>query len=109
MRKTFYILVLFIILLSGCNSTTNGSYAAILIFNNEEFLSEGYAEADKYTIDNKIGTVSNKVKPEVMPTSNLWSNYLEKGTVLYSSKEDKSVILVNRNEQIEVFRKNSSN
>lgn len=108
MKKTIYILVLIFILLSGCNSKTHGSYAAILIFNNEQYLSEGYTDADKYTIDKKMGTVSNKVKAEVMPTSNFWSNYLEKGTVLFSSKEDASVILVKRNDQIEVFRPMSS-
>ncbi|MCF6137777.1 hypothetical protein [Pseudalkalibacillus berkeleyi] len=98
-------ILVFVSIISGCNTISNGSYSAILIYNNEEFNSRGYVEENKYTIGKEIGIVSKKVKPKEMPTHNLWSNYLEKGTVLYRSNEDKSVILVKHDDQIEIFKK----
>ncbi|WP_099363726.1 hypothetical protein [Fredinandcohnia onubensis] len=106
MNKLLHLLV-FAILISRCN-TNGGSYKAILIYNNDKFILKGYDDKNEYTIDKQIGIVANKVKPNVMPSIHLRSNYLDKGTELFSSKEDKSVILVKRNDQIEVFLKEPS-
>nr|WP_304217253.1 hypothetical protein [Fredinandcohnia onubensis] len=106
MNKLLYLL-LFVILISGCN-TNRGSYQAILIYNNDRFILKGYDDKNEYTIDKHIGIVANKVNPNVMPSIHLRSNYLDKGTELFSSKEDNSVILAKRNDQTEVFLKESS-
>jgi hypothetical protein len=106
MNRFFYILV-FIIFVSGCNSS-EGTYQGILIYNNEKFILRGNVEDKEYTMDKRIGIVANKAKHNVMPTHNLWSNYLDKGTELFSSKEDQSIILAKHGEEIEVFRKENS-
>jgi hypothetical protein len=58
MNKLLYLL-LFVILISGCN-TNRGSYQAILIYNNDRFILKGYDEKNEYTIDKQIGIVANK-------------------------------------------------
>lgn len=101
MKKFVYLFVL-ILIVTGCN-TSNESYQGLLVYQGDTFVLQGDDLNNEYTIDKRIGTIERKVKPSVMPQENLWSNYLEKGTELFRSKEDRSVILVKRNEQIEVF------
>ncbi|MER2107466.1 MAG: hypothetical protein ABS949_11055 [Solibacillus sp.] len=107
MNKISYLCML-VILISGCN-TSQDSYQGVLNYHNERFILQGHDEQGEYTVDEPIGTVTNRVKPSVTPSNHLWSNYLDKGTELFSSKEDQSVILVKHNEQIEVLQKETYN
>lgn len=105
--QRFLTIMILAFFLAACN-TTESSYQGILMVNEEKFILQGYAEENEYTLDGQIGTVSNTVPADQMPRGHLWSNQLKKGTVLYSSKKDASIVLAKQNDGIQVFKKESS-
>lgn len=101
-KTTLFICLIF--LLSACNlsvdSTSdipgdkeylnfeeNKEYMAILIFDYKKYNFGGVVEENKYKISNEAGIVELKVSPDTMPKSNLSSNFLEEGTVVYRQKK----------------------
>ncbi|WP_035318963.1 membrane lipoprotein lipid attachment site-containing protein [Metabacillus indicus] len=91
------------IVLAGCSKQeSKQSYVALLMADGKDYHAEGLSE--EYSLGKELGTISNKVDANVKPSQNFWSNYLDKGTVLYRAKEEESVILVKKGEKIEVFR-----
>ncbi|MEH7379177.1 hypothetical protein V7138_01645 [Bacillus sp. JJ1533] len=89
-------LLLVLVALGGCSSSTNGSYAGILVVNEKKYIWQGEIKDNEFTLGKKIGEVQRKVKPEVNPKGNLSSNFLEVGEEIYSSNEDSRVLIVKR-------------
>ncbi|MBM4760790.1 hypothetical protein [Bacillus sp. B15-48] len=91
-------LLLVLIALGGCSSSSssNGSYAGILMVNEKEYYWQGDIKDNEFTLGEKIGEVQKKVEKEVKPKDNFSSNFLEVGEEIYSSNEDSKVIIVKR-------------
>ena len=89
-------LLLVLIALVGCSSSSNGSYQGVLTLNEKRYILRGEIKDDEFTLGEKIGEVQKKVKPEVSPKENYSSNYLEVGEEIYSSNEDRKVLIVKR-------------
>ncbi|MEC5425859.1 hypothetical protein QGM71_20605 [Virgibacillus sp. C22-A2] len=116
----FYLLCLvaFFVVLTGCssnseennnrnNSKEEGSYAAILNINGEEYYSVGDKNQGEYTVSEEFGRVETRVPPEVLPKENLVSNYLDEGTLIFSVEEDSKIFLSETKEDgvYEIFYK----
>lgn len=98
-------MLLILLLLSGCipdGGGTKGSFAASLFYYKEYVLNS--ENADHYTLGKKAGVIEHQVSPDTMPSYHLWSNNLEKGTIIYKAKEDDSVLLVKTNKVIAVYK-----
>ena len=103
--------MLFGLLLMGCNQSTTGggSYQSILYVNESEFYYVGTAEEHQYdeqfTVGEKIGEVKRKISPDNLPNKHLVSNYVEKGTVIYLTVENKEFLLADNleNGELELF------
>jgi thiamine biosynthesis lipoprotein ApbE len=99
-KKGFFIaltLLLVLIVLNGCSSSSsNGSYAGILMVNEKEYYWQGDIKDNEFTLGEKIGEVQKKVEKEVKPNENFSSNFLEVDEEIYSSNEDRKVIIVKR-------------
>lgn len=98
MRFFFTIIVL---VLSGCNnldsdrySSVEVSYAAILVVDGKEYVSQGKVLNEEYTADVKIGEVQHKVKKEIKPIKNFETNFFDIGDEIFSSIEDEDVLIV---------------
>lgn len=89
-------LLLALVAMGGCSSSSNGSYAGILSVNGKLYIWQGEIKDNEFTLGEKIGEVQRKVKPEVNPKENFSSNFLEVGEEIYSSKEDSRVLIVKR-------------
>ncbi|MBM7661096.1 hypothetical protein JOC85_001868 [Bacillus mesophilus] len=85
------------ILLAGCSisSSSEGSYAGILVVNETEYYWQGDI-GNEFTVGDKIGEVQKKVEINDMPQENLSSNFLDLGEEIYMSNEDDRVIIVKR-------------
>lgn len=102
MRKILFAAFIYTVL-AGCSQQENNqSYAALLMADGKDYYAEGLSE--QYSLGIELGTISNKLDASVKPSQNFWSNYLDKGTVLYRAKEKEDVILVKKGEKIEVFK-----
>ncbi|MEH7236676.1 hypothetical protein [Bacillus sp. JJ1562] len=89
-------LLLALVALGGCSSSSNGSYAGILSVNEKKYIWQGEIKNNEFTLSEKIGEVQSKVKAEVNPRENLSSNFLEVGEEIYFSNEDSRVLIVKR-------------
>jgi hypothetical protein len=103
MKKVlFFLCVLFVI--TACNRQHEEIYQAILIHGNERYILSGTEE--EANLARKIGVIERTVKPHIMPEYNLWSNYLEKGTEVYASKDtERSFMLKIKMEEYKNFKK----
>lgn len=104
--RAFCSWLLILLLLSGCiqvGGETKGSYAASLFYNDKEYVLTS-EDADHYTLGMKAGVIKHKVSPDTVPAYHLWSNILEKGTVIYKAKENDSVLLVKTNKEIAAYK-----
>jgi hypothetical protein len=103
MKKVlFFLCVLFVI--TACNRQHEEIYQAILIHGNERYILSGTEE--EADLARKIGVVERTVKPHIQPEYNLWSNYLEKGTEVYASKDTETVIYAkDKDGRIQKFQK----
>ena len=98
-KITFFAMTLLsvLIVIGGCSSSSsNGSYAGILMVNEKEYYLQGNIKDNEFTLGEKIGEVQKRVEIEVKPKENLSSNFLEVGEEIYSSNEDSKVIIVKR-------------
>lgn len=93
--------------LSGCSSTTgSGSYAATMKINGYYYDSAVNEGKETYTIDKEIGKIKKRVDPEDYHLiKDFTSNYLDKGTPIYSSKEDKDVLMANTKDGVQAFKR----
>lgn len=82
--------------LTGCNSSSQSSYAGILIVNDQEYLWSGDVVNNEFTAGEKIGAVHKKVDADVLPKGNLSSNILAVGEEIYSSNENSMILIVKR-------------
>ena len=99
--RYFFTILMIVIALSGCNnfdsdrySSVEVSYAAILVVNGKDYVSQGEVINEEFIADVKIGEVTQKVKKEVKPIKNFETNFYDIGDEIFSSKEDKDVLLV---------------
>ncbi|WP_419883951.1 hypothetical protein ACN6MY_10965 [Peribacillus sp. B-H-3] len=105
-----YILVgflAFILLSSGCSPRTESeSYAATMRINGNYYDAVENESQESYTIDKEIGKIEKKVPPtESRLKEDFVSNYLDEGTVIYASKEDKDVFLVKKEGVYQIFKR----
>lgn len=115
MKHYFIYLFLLLMITSGCSSsaqdanektTEEGSYEALLNIEGEIYYSYGYDEKEKYTVLEEVGEVKKTlVGEEIMPEEHLTSNYLEKGTQIFSTKEDPEIFLVEDQGKYDVLKK----
>lgn len=102
-------IVLGLFIFTGC-SLQNGpgdSSTATLNIDGEWYDALGKEKTMKYTIDEEVGKIKKTVSPkDTTPSGNLESNYLEAGTPIFSSKEDKNIILAEIKEgRYQIFEK----
>ncbi|QOY38118.1 hypothetical protein AWH56_011600 [Anaerobacillus isosaccharinicus] len=94
------ILLLVLIFIGGCSnsSSTNGSYAAILMANGKEYYWQGIIKDNEFTLGEKIGEVQKIIAKEDVPKENFLSNFLglNVGEEIHSSNEDSKVIIVKK-------------
>ncbi|WP_053367868.1 hypothetical protein [Bacillus sp. FJAT-27245] len=98
-KRIFYAITLLSVLtiFGGCNSSSsNGSYAGILMVNKKEYYWHGDIKDNEFTLGEKIGDVQKRAGEDLIPKENLTSNFLEVGEEVYSSNEDSKVIIVKR-------------
>lgn len=107
--KIILSIVFGLFILTGCSSqhSPNSSNAATVNINGEWYDAIGKENTKKYTIDKEIGKVNKKVSPkDSSPSGNFESNYLDVGTAIFSSREDKNIILVEIKEgSFQIFEK----
>ncbi|MFB1051998.1 hypothetical protein [Paraliobacillus sp. JSM ZJ581] len=86
-----------------------GSFIAILRIDNTDYVLDSNLNSSNYTPGDKIGEVKTKLTEDTLPEDNLSSNYLEVGTSIYFSKENKNIILTKGKDENEykVFTKSS--
>lgn len=86
-----------------------GSSIAILRIDNTDYVLDSNLNSSDYTIGDKIGEVKTKLSGDALPEDNLSSNYLEVGTSIYFSAENKNTILAKEKDEneYEVFTKSS--
>ncbi|WP_018665480.1 hypothetical protein [Heyndrickxia acidiproducens] len=86
-----------------------GSSIAILRIDNTDYVLDSNLNSSDYTIGDKIGEVKTKLTGNALPEDNLSSNYLEVGTSIYFSAENKDIILAKGKDknEYEVFTKSS--
>lgn len=85
------------------------SSVAILRIDNTDYVLDSNLNSSDYTIGDRIGEVKTKLAENALPESNLSSNYLEVGTAIYFSSENKDIILTKGKDEneYEVFTKSS--
>jgi hypothetical protein len=95
------------ILLSGCSPTTGtNSYAATMKINGYYYDAAVDVDEETYTIDKEIGKIKKRVDPEDYHLKkDFTSNYLDEGTPVYSSKEDKDVLMVKIEDGVQIFKR----
>ncbi|WP_338754897.1 hypothetical protein [Bacillus sp. FJAT-52991] len=71
-----------------------GSYAAIVVINGQDYIGQNIVSNDEYTIKEHIGEVKTKVDHEKRPSENWSSNVFEEGTKIYSVNERNDVFLI---------------
>ncbi|MDX5475225.1 MAG: membrane lipoprotein lipid attachment site-containing protein [Bacillaceae bacterium] len=99
--KKILTIICAIVILSGCGNLDSNrnyslveSYAAILVVDGKDYVSQGEVLNEEFTADEKIGEVKYKVKKEVKPIKNFETNFYNIGDEIFSSKEDKDVLIV---------------
>ncbi|MFD1864529.1 hypothetical protein [Planococcus chinensis] len=91
--KKIYLTLLLSLLLGSCSQeTSSGSYAMILVVNGTEYNGTEAQLAD-YQAGKVIGKVTEEVAPDVLPSNNQ-SNFFEKGTVIFSVKNETEFVIV---------------
>jgi hypothetical protein len=90
---------------TGGDTSSKGSYQALLFVSGEELQSAGETANDlNLEVGELIGTVKEKVAIEIPPTVELTSNYLEEGTKIYSVEGNTKIVLAKKaNGDYEVF------
>lgn len=111
--STFITIVL---ILTGCSTTTNddthlestsnGSYKALLFVNGKELQSIGKTAEDFEVLPGElIGTVKNRINIEKRPKAELTSNYIKIGTEIYSVQGNPEIVLAKTQENVyEIFQ-----
>ncbi|MBM7661804.1 hypothetical protein JOC85_002611 [Bacillus mesophilus] len=86
-------------------TSSNGSYKALLFVNGMELQSVGHtANESELVVGEFIGAVNEKVDIEIRPSDELTSNYLEEGTEIYSVEGNTKIVLAKKeNGDYEVF------
>lgn len=105
--KSILAVLFTLILLSACSSATGSdSYAATMRINGYYYDAAVNEGQETYTIDKELGKIKKRVDPEDYHlTKDFTSNYLDAGTPIYSSKEDKNVLLVDTKGGVQVFKR----
>ncbi|MEH7886593.1 hypothetical protein V7654_20010 [Bacillus sp. JJ1609] len=104
-NKPKLIVIFLLLLLTACQQNSSGeSYAAMLkLYDKLYYFNAKVAEGD-VELGEKIGEISKRVPPDVIPEKNFQSNYLNEGEEIYSSVE-KDIVFVKRNGgRIEKFK-----
>ncbi|WP_026581267.1 membrane lipoprotein lipid attachment site-containing protein [Bacillus sp. J33] len=92
MKKTL-IIIFIVMLLTACSQSTSGrSYAMIVVVNNIEYNGTEENVSD-YKIEKTIGTIIGQVDAGQFPSNNQ-SNFFEKGSVIYSVKNETDFIII---------------
>lgn len=86
-------IALFSLLLAGCRSE-DSSYAALLVYEGEEYLGAGRLPVSDYSDVVPVGEVEKRVKPETMPSADNVSNALDEGTPIYRLDEQTLLVQV---------------
>ncbi len=108
--------IIIMLIITGCSTTTNndnnsvsetsseGSYEAILFVNGVELQSVGETAKELGLVPGEIiGKVTEKVDIEIVPTSELTSNYLNEGTKIYTVQGNTDMVLAKKDGEFEVF------
>ncbi|TDL31502.1 hypothetical protein E2R51_14165 [Jeotgalibacillus sp. S-D1] len=91
MKKMLFLFI--VIFLTACNqANTSGSYAMIVVVNDNEY-NGTEKDINDYELKDEIGKVTKKVSADVFP-NNYQSNFFEKGSIIYSVKSDMKFIVV---------------
>lgn len=80
------IIAMFSLLLAGCRSEVS-CYAALLVYEGEEYLGADRLSVSDYPDVVPVGEVEKRVNAEKMPTADNSSNVLEEGTPIYRLDE----------------------
>lgn len=76
-----------------------------MMINGDYYDAVGIQSLD-YTLDKEIGEIDKNVPPEeALLKEDFVSNYLKEGTLIYSSKEDESVLLAKTEDGIQAFKR----
>lgn len=115
MKYYFVYLLSCLMIVSGCSSAvqeTNSrtveevSYEGLLNMEGEIYYSYGYDEEEKYTVLEEVGEVKKTLGgEEIIPKEHLTSNFLEKGTKIFSVKEDPEILLIKDQDKYDVLKK----
>jgi hypothetical protein len=117
MTKIFStLLMLCVIFLVSCDQEStddgekSGSYAAIVVINGKEYNginTKSDKDKDKEQGE-KIGTITNKTKADVMPKESE-SNYYEVGSEIYAVKGTDKYIIVKTKDNKEMLLESAPN
>ncbi|MCM3594182.1 hypothetical protein M4D55_00095 [Metabacillus idriensis] len=105
--SSIFVIVL-LLLLVGCgqdSSDKTGSTAIIVIINSYEYNGTSEELNSNYKTDEKIGTISLKTEPNVMPKEKQ-SNFYEVGSEIFSVEgTDDYIIVKDKNNKEHLLKK----
>lgn len=91
-------IVAVLIILSGCSTSPENdvsqSYEPMVNVDGIIYTSNSLTKQENYTVGNVLGKIEKRVSSSEIQKENLTSNYHDKGTVIYTVKEDNEIVLI---------------
>lgn len=91
MKRMCFAIMLSLVLSACGQETSSGSYAIIIVVNDNEY-NGADSDLEDYEPDKMIGSITKEVPVDVFPANNQ-SNFFEEGTVIFSVKGETDVVI----------------
>ncbi|WP_137221471.1 hypothetical protein [Paenibacillus sp. CFBP13512] len=90
--------------LIGCSAHLDqtNSYAAIINYNNQQYLGGQSVDIKQYTNIQSVGEIVQRVDAEVYPSAHLMSNAVDKGTKVFETS-DHNLLIKQLNGEYQLF------
>lgn len=90
--------------LIGCNANTESTacYAAIINYNDQQYLGGQSVDIKQYTNIQPVGEIAQRVDAEVYPSAHLMSNAVDKGTKVFETS-DHNLLIKQLNGEYQLF------
>ncbi|WIM38626.1 hypothetical protein PO903_18530 [Paenibacillus sp. PK4536] len=97
-------ILVYSLFLIGCNANTESTacYAAIINYNNQQYLGGQSVDIKQYTNIQPVGEIVQRVDAEVYPSVHLMSNAVDKGTKVFETS-DHNLLIKQLNGEYQLF------